>query len=169
MPEGDSHLILGGRRSGKSAYAENLAIQSGLPKTYLATSRIYDEDQAARITEHRLRREGQGWKVLEVLEPLDLQDQLSALAPVRRCVLVDCLSLWLNNLFLDERELPTLAIPRNKARFLFVSAEVGLGLHPDSALGRRYADALGTLNQAIAAQADRVTFVAAGLPLTLKG
>lgn len=168
-PEGTNQLILGGRRSGKSAYAETLALETGLPKTYLATSRAYDADHAARISAHRERREGQGWSVIESPDPLTLPDQLNALAQQEQVVLVDCLSMWLNNLFLDDMQVPDLTIPRGKARFIFVSMEVGLGLHPETSLGRRYADALGTLNQAIAAQVDRVTFVAAGLPLNLKG
>ena len=169
MSSGNSQLILGGRRSGKSAYAETLALKTGLPKTYLATSRAYDADHAARIAVHRERREGQGWTVVETPDPLALQDQLLKLANQEQVVLVDCLSMWLNNLFLDEIDMPTLTLPKGQAQFIFVSMEVGQGLHPETSLGRRYADALGTLNQAIAAQADRVTFIAAGLPLVLKG
>lgn len=164
-----AHLILGGRRSGKSAYAESLARASGRPLTYLATSRPYDRDHAARIAAHKIRRQGQGWTVLEVSDPLALQAQLDALATEDRVVLVDCLSMWLNNAFLDEIDVPDLRLPQNAARVVLVSLEVGLGLHPETALGRAYADALGLLNQALAAQADQVSLIIAGLPVTLKG
>ena len=178
MPK--SHLILGGRRSGKSAFAENLALASGLPKIYLATSRAYDADHAARIACHKTRREGQGWRVVEVPNPMDVPPQLDLLAQEPAVVLLDCLSMWLNNLFLDRpldpqqdhgpnhREVPDLILPKGQATLLVVSSEVGLGIHPETALGRQYADALGTLNQSIAAQADQVTLVTAGLPLCLK-
>ena len=167
--QGQSHLILGGRRSGKSTYAENLALRSHLPKTYVATSRIYDDDHRARIARHRQRREGQGWQLLEVPKALDLQERLYNLAEQSQVVLIDCLSMWLNNVFLDGLNVPELKIPKERAQFILVSMEVGLGLHPQSPLGRQYADALGHLNQAVAQQVDRVTFIAAGLPLSLKG
>ena len=159
-----SHLILGGRRSGKSEYAEQLVLGQGKPLTYIATSRAYDADHEARIAAHKKRRQGQGWSVVEVPNPLDLQ---AALERLRRqgAVLVDCLSMWLNNLFLDQTPVPPLTIPKG---LTLVSLEVGLGLHPETQLGRAYADALGRLNQAVAKQVDRVIFVAAGLPLPLK-
>lgn len=165
---GKSHLILGGRRSGKSAYAEKLALEAGRPKVYVATSRAYDTDHAARIAVHRERREGQGWHVIETPDPLDLQAQLDSLAQTDQVILIDCLSMWLNNLFLDDIAVPALKVPSGAADFLFVSLEVGLGLHPENALGRAYADALGTLNQSIAAQIDQATLVIAGLPQQLK-
>ena len=166
-----SHLILGGRRSGKSAYAEDLALGSGLPKTYIATSRAYDADHQTRIDVHRARREGQGWQVIEAPDPGDLQAILDQQSNKDQVVLLDCLSMWLNNLFLDAADMavvPDLKLPSGPAQLLLVSMEVGLGLHPETSLGRAYADALGTLNQQVAKQADKVTFVAAGLPLPLK-
>ena len=169
MPNPIRHLILGGRRSGKSAFAEQAAFATGRPRTYLATSRAYDDDHATRIAEHRSRREGQGWTVVEAPAPLDLQEVLARLAAQDIVVLIDCLSMWLNNVFLDEIPVPTLTLPEGPADLIFVSSEVGLGLHPETALGRRYADALGLLNQSMAAQADQVTLVSAGLPLRLKG
>ena len=164
-----SHLILGGRRSGKSEFAEGLTLGLGLPKTYLATSRAYDDDHAARIAVHKARREGQGWAVVEVPDPLDLHSTLQGLADQNQAVLVDCLSMWLNNLFLDQTDVPVLTLPQGPAQFFFVSLEVGLGLHPETKLGRDYADALGLLNQSIARQADQVSLVIAGLPQILKG
>ncbi len=163
-----AHLILGGRRSGKSAFAEQEARATGLPCTYVATSRVYDSDQAARIAEHRARRQGQGWTLVEVPNPLELQATLVQLAPHKQVVLVDCLAMWLNNLFLDAVPVPELRLPEGPATLLLVSGEVGLGLHAETALGRRYADALGILNQHIAAQVPKVSFIAAGLPLSLK-
>jgi len=164
-----SHLILGGRRSGKSAYAEALACEMGLPKTYIATSRIYDEGHAARIRAHRERREGQGWQVIEAGDPQALQGILEAQAAQPGAILVECLSMWLNNVLLDEAEVPRLQLPPGPGGLLFVSMEVGLGLHGETPLGRAYSDALGLLNQHMAAQVDQVDFIAAGLPLRLKG
>lgn len=164
-----NHLVLGGRRSGKSAFAENLTLDLNLPKTYVATSRAYDEDHATRIKAHRARRKGQGWRVLEAPDPADLQGILDSLAGKTEAVLVDCLSMWLNNVFLDGAPVPGLTLPHGKTQFILVSLEVGLGVHPDTKLGRDYADALGTLNQSIARQADQVSLVIAGLPHVLKG
>ena len=158
-----SHLVIGGRRSGKSAYAEQWAIDQGKPLTYIATSRAYDTDHQKRINAHRARRQGQGWAVIEVLDPLKLQTVLDTSSGA---VLVDCLSMWLNNLFLEKAPVPSLTIP---SHVILVSLEVGLGVHPETKLGRNYADALGRLNQIVAAQVDRVSFITAGLPLILKG
>lgn len=163
-------LVLGGARSGKSAYAERLAEAAGAP-VYLATGQAGDAEMAARIAAHRARR-GAGWTTVE--EPLDLVGALGASARPGRAVLVDCLTLWLANLMHDGRDpdaetarlaaaLPGLAGPA-----VLVGNEVGLGIVPDNALARRFRDAAGRLNQAVAAAADRVVFVAAGLPLTLK-
>ena len=164
-----NHLVLGGRRSGKSAFAEAQARALGLPLTYVATSRAYDEDHAQRIAQHRQRRAHQGWHLLELPQPQDLQGALVTLAASPIAAVVDCLSMWLNNLFLDQLEVPDLRLPSGPAHLFLVSSEVGLGVHPETALGRRYADALGTLNQSLAAQADRAWLIAAGLPLALKG
>ncbi len=164
-----NHLVLGGRRSGKSAFAEVQARALGLPLTYVATSRAYDADHAQRIAEHRHRRAQQGWHLLEVPRPQELQGALATLAASPAAVVVDCLSMWLNNLFLDQVEVPALRLPSGPAQMFLVSSEVGLGVHPETALGRRYADALGTLNQSLAAQADKAWLIVAGLPLALKG
>lgn len=167
-------LILGGARSGKSALAERLAHESGLSVVYIATAQAHDAEMAARIAHHRDRRPAH-WQSVE--EPLALADTLRAYARPDRCVLVDCLTLWLSNLLGDvddkrlERECEALleVLPALPGELLFVSNEVGLGVVPMGELTRRFVDEAGRLHQAIATRCDRVLFVAAGLPLPLKG
>jgi adenosylcobinamide kinase/adenosylcobinamide-phosphate guanylyltransferase len=165
-------LVLGGARSGKSAFAERLVGDSGLARIYLATATADDdEEMKARIAHHRGQR-GRGWTTVE--EPLALVDALTREATHGRAVLVDCLTLWLSNLMLAGRD-PEIEA-RQLTRFLgvarypvvFVSNEVGLGLVPDTPLGRRFRDAQGRLNQIMAASVPHVVFIAAGLPLWLK-
>jgi adenosylcobinamide kinase/adenosylcobinamide-phosphate guanylyltransferase len=166
-------LVLGGARSGKSAYAEGLIVPgAGTPGLYLATAAAGDAEMAARIAHHRARR-GAAWTTLE--EPLALADALSRHARADRPILVDCLTLWVSNLMHAGHDvaaatealvaaLPTLAGP-----VVFVSNEVGNGIVPDNALARQFRDAAGRLNQAVAAAAQCVVLVTAGLPLVLKG
>jgi adenosylcobinamide kinase/adenosylcobinamide-phosphate guanylyltransferase len=165
-----STLVLGGARSGKSLYAERLMRESGLTPLYLATATAGDDEMGARITLHRERRGGD-WLTIE--EPLRLVDTLIAEARPGRAILVDCLTLWLSNLLFAERDLAveTAALCTALARLdgvVLVSNEIGMGLVPDNALGRRFRDAQGRLNQAVAAIVPSVVFVAAGLPLALK-
>ena len=163
-------LVLGGARSGKSACAERLAMAAGRA-VYLATGHAGDAEMAARIAAHRARR-GTGWSTLE--EPLDLVEALAAALAPDRAVLVDCLTLWLANLMhagrdaTVETERLVAALARGTGPVVLVANEVGLGIVPDNALARRFRDAAGLLNQKVAAAADRVVFVAAGLALTLK-
>jgi len=165
-------LVIGGARSGKSAYAEQLVAKSGLEQLYLATARAGDAEMEERIAHHRARR-GPAWRVLE--EPDGLEAALAKNAGAECAILVDCLTLWLSNLMLagadlterTERLCRTLAILPGLA--VLVSNEVGMGLVPDNRLGRDFRDAQGRLNQAVAATADKVAFVAAGLPFYLKG
>ena len=167
-------LILGGARSGKSALAERLARESGQAVIYIATAQAHDAEMAARIAHHRDRRPAH-WQSVE--EPLALADALRAYAHFDRCVLVDCLTLWLSNLLGDaddkrlERECEALldVLPALPGELLFVSNEVGLGVVPMGELTRRFVDEAGRLHQAMAARCERVLFVAAGLPLPLKG
>ena len=167
-------LILGGARSGKSALAERLAIDSGREVVYIATAQAGDAEMAARIAHHRLRRPQQ-WLCVE--EPLHLADVLREHARADRCIVVDCLTLWLSNLLGDadmqgfERERDRLldVLPGLPGDVLLVSNEVGLGIVPMGELTRRFVDEAGRLHQAIAALSERVVFVAAGLPLVLKG
>jgi adenosylcobinamide kinase/adenosylcobinamide-phosphate guanylyltransferase len=167
-------LILGGARSGKSALAERLACESGQAVVYIATAQAHDEEMAARIAHHRDRRPAH-WQSVE--EPLALAYTLRAYARPDRCVLVDCLTLWLSNLLgnADDKRLGhewdalLNVLPALPGELLFVSNEVGLGVVPMGELTRRFVDEAGRLHQAMAARCERVLFVAAGLPLPLKG
>ncbi|ARO30572.1 bifunctional adenosylcobinamide kinase/adenosylcobinamide-phosphate guanylyltransferase [Rhizobium sp. NXC14] len=165
-------LILGGARSGKSRFAENLVMASGLERHYLATGRAWDEEMQTRIAQHRTDR-GPSWMTHE--EPLDLFGVLGAIDGEGRIVLVDCLTLWVTNLMMAEREMAVefaaLAdfLPGAKAQLVFVSNEVGLGIVPDNRMARDFRDHAGRLHQTIAAKADEVYFIAAGLPLKMKG
>jgi adenosylcobinamide kinase/adenosylcobinamide-phosphate guanylyltransferase len=165
-------LVLGGARSGKSSFAEARVRACGLAPVYLATATAGDAEMAERIAHHRARR-GADWRVVE--EPLDLVEALERSAARDRAVLVDCLTLWLSNLMHTGRD-----VERETARLVawlaaapgpvtLVSNEVGLGLVPETPLGRSFRDAQGRLNQQVAAVATEVVFVAAGLPLWLKG
>jgi adenosylcobinamide kinase/adenosylcobinamide-phosphate guanylyltransferase len=164
-------LVLGGARSGKSAFAERLIGEMSLTKVYLATATPGDDEMQVRIAQHRKQR-GEGWITIE--EPLALVDTLTRESTIGRVILVDCLTLWLSNLMMAERD-PEVEAKR-LVRFLdvsrypivFVSNEVGLGLVPETPLGRAFRDAQGRLNQTIAAAVNNVAFVAAGLPLWLK-
>ncbi|MDA0704878.1 MAG: bifunctional adenosylcobinamide kinase/adenosylcobinamide-phosphate guanylyltransferase [Proteobacteria bacterium] len=166
--------MLGGARSGKSAYAEGLveaAAETGSAPVYLATAEAGDAEMTARIARHRERRGGR-WRTEEA--PLDLAAALTAESARAAPVLVDCLTLWLANLMAaghdPEAEAGALiaALDDRRAPTVLVSNEVGLGIVPDNALARAFRDAAGRLNQRIAARAERVIFIAAGLPLVLK-
>ena len=162
-------LVLGGARSGKSAYAE--ALFDGMPSLYLATGQALDGEMAERIDNHR-RRRGQQWSTLE--EPLELPESLDGVLRPDRPVLVDCLTLWISNLMQAERDVEralgrlceVLAHPAGPV--VLVSNEIGMGLVPDNILARAFRDHQGRVNQRVAAICRRVVFVAAGLPLVLK-
>ena len=162
-------LILGGARSGKSRLAENLAHGEG---HYIATAQAFDDEMRDRIERHKVQRGG-GWMTHE--EQIALPRVLADVDGNGRFILVDCLTLWLSNLILGDHdwEGPTTALTSVlagvSADVVLVSNEVGLSIVPDNALGRRFRDAQGILNQRVAAVADNVVFVAAGLPLVLKG
>lgn len=165
-------LILGGARSGKSAFAERLAAESGLAPVYLATGRPFDAEMEARIADHRARR-GPAWRTVEA--PLALLPALCEHAAAGRIVLVDCLTLWVTNLMMAGRDVDAegTALAEGLAGLagpaILVSNEVGLGIVPDNRMARDFRDHAGRLHQAVAARADTVHFIAAGLPLTLKG
>jgi adenosylcobinamide kinase/adenosylcobinamide-phosphate guanylyltransferase len=167
-------LILGGARSGKSRLAEKLAAESGLLVTYIATSQALDGEMSARIRQHRERRPAD-WVLVE--EPVELARVLQQLASPERCLLVDCLTLWLTNLLLledgqrlnSEREALLDCLSELPGRIILVSNETGLGVVPMGELTRRYVDEAGWLHQAIAERCQRVIFTVAGLPMLLKG
>ena len=164
-------LVLGGARSGKSRYAERLVEAAAGSGTYCATAEAGDAEMAERIAAHRARR-GPFWRTIEA--PRALADAIAAEAAPERPVLVDCLTLWLSNLLLagkepDEQMRALCRSLREAAGpIVLVSNEVGMGLVPETPLGRRFRDAAGWLNQEIAALSNCVVFVAAGLPLVLK-
>lgn len=164
-------LVLGGARSGKSRHAQALAEATGLRRTYLATAEARDEEMAARIAQHQADR-GEGWQTLEA--PLDMPEALGRIAE-SDVVLVDCLTLWLTNVMLGDRDVETetealvAALAAARQPVILVSNEVGLGLVPETPLGRAFRDAQGRLNQRMAEEVEEVRFVAAGLPLVLKG
>jgi adenosylcobinamide kinase / adenosylcobinamide-phosphate guanylyltransferase len=164
-------LVLGGARSGKSRYAESLITALPPPWLYLATAEALDEEMTERIAMHQQRRAA-GWQTIEA--PRDLAGALEA-APAEAPMLIDCLTLWLSNCMLAnadvDAEMVRLeeALRRRGGTVVLVSNEVGFGIVPDNALARRFRDLQGRLNQRIAALADRVILVVAGLPLTVKG
>jgi adenosylcobinamide kinase/adenosylcobinamide-phosphate guanylyltransferase len=164
-------LVLGGAACGKSAFAEGLVKAGSEKPTYIATSQVYDDEMAAKVAAHRAMR-GEGWTTIE--EPLDIAAALAS-APADAPVLIDCATLWLTNVILGEHDLETAqrgflaAIAAAGRPVVVVSNETGQGIVPENALARRFRNAQGQLNQAIAAQADLVVVVMAGLPLVLKG
>lgn len=164
-------FVLGGAASGKSAFAENLIINSGLNPSYIATSRIWDDETKKRVDVHRARRDTT-WKMAEA--PFDVAPVL-ARTPVADAVLIDCATMWLTNHLLDENDLPDAqaqlltALQTCVAPVVIVSNEVGQGIVPDNALARQFREAQGRLNIALAAQCDLVVQVVAGLPNVLKG
>ncbi len=164
-------LVLGGARSGKSRHAECLIESAAGGGTYCATAAAGDAEMAARIAAHRARR-GPFWRTVE--EKLALAPVIAAEATPDRPLLIDCLTLWLSNLMLagqpvgDDAAALCAALRLAAGPVVLVANEVGMGLVPETPLGRRFRDAAGRLNQQVAALADRVVFVAAGLPLVLK-
>jgi adenosylcobinamide kinase / adenosylcobinamide-phosphate guanylyltransferase len=163
-------LVLGGARSGKSRYAERLIAACRPPWVYVATAEAGDAEMARRIADHRARRGG-NWHTVEA--PHDLPDALSGIA-IDAPVLVDCLTLWLSNRMLADSAMDA-EVARLEAALggrveptVLVSNEVGFGIVPDNALARRFRDLQGSLNQRLAACADRVILMVAGLPLTVK-
>lgn len=168
-----SVLVLGGARSGKSAFAENLVLSGGGTAHYIATSRAWDDEMKDRISHHRDRR-GDMWTTHE--EPLALTEVLQRLDKPENIILVDCLTLWVTNLMMEEgRDVEAAFAPlvahvaTARARIVFVSNEVGLGIVPENRMAREFRDHAGRLHQQIAAVAGEVYFIAAGLPLRMKG
>ena len=171
MPLPKLALVLGGAASGKSAFAENLVLQSGNAPVYLATAQVFDDEMAEKVARHR-DMSGAGWVTIE--EPLDLGPSLAQITP-QQTVLIDCATLWLTNVILGDHDVADhtnallTAIAACQGPVVVVSNEVGQGIVPDNALSRKFRNAQGGLNQQIAAEADLVVAVMAGLPLVLKG
>lgn len=169
---GQRTLVLGGARSGKSRFGLEIAEATALAPAFVATAEALDDEMAARIARHRSERDPR-WQTLEA--PLELAATLAGTVARERVVLVDCLTLWLSNLMHAERDLDAATaqlltvLHSAPGPVILISNELGLGLVPETPLGRAFRDAQGRLNQAVAACCDRVVFVAAGLPLTLKG
>ncbi|AQT58782.1 bifunctional adenosylcobinamide kinase/adenosylcobinamide-phosphate guanylyltransferase [Cellvibrio mixtus] len=167
-------LVLGGARSGKSRFAEQLATHSQLPVLYIATATALDDEMAARITHHQTQRPLE-WQTCEC--PLQLVETLARESQKPQCILVDCLTLWLNNQLFHypQQNFAQLfdqlinSLEQTQATIIFVANEVGLGIIPLGEVSRTFVDEAGRLNQRLAQRADQVFFIAAGLPLTLKG
>lgn len=166
-------LVLGGARSGKSAYAESLAATTARRKLYLATSEAMDEEMAARIKQHQRMRAQGGWQTIE--EPIAIQPLLTDPAYANHVILVDCLTLWLSNLLHYEKDVVanvahlTAALQSSQAEIVLVSNEVGLGIVPESSLARRFRDEAGRLHQQVGTIAERLIFMMAGYPMLVKG
>jgi adenosylcobinamide kinase/adenosylcobinamide-phosphate guanylyltransferase len=173
------HLVLGGARSGKSRFAVEQVIKlseiTNLPVTFIATATASDPEMAQRIAYHEAERPDH-WRLAEV--PLDLTLLLAEIELFpKQILLIDCLTLWLNNHLFEypEQDYTILfselldALETSKCDIYLVSNEVGLGIIPMGEVSRQFVDQAGWLNQALAARVDKVTFIAAGLPMTLKG
>ncbi len=164
-------FVLGGAASGKSSFAEQLVVSLGKKRVYLATSQVFDDEMKNKVQKHVVQR-GAGWETIEA--PLDLSDALARLGADQIC-LIDCATMWLSNNLLAENDLEQAqaelleAVQNCPAQILIVSNEVGHGIVPDNALARKFREAQGRLNISLAAQADLVVQVTAGLPLVLKG
>jgi adenosyl cobinamide kinase/adenosyl cobinamide phosphate guanylyltransferase len=169
QPDSSVTLILGGARSGKSRHGEALIGAHPPPWTYVATAEAWDEEMAARIAQHRARRDAR-WRTVE--SPLGLPAALAE--ATSQPVLVDCLTLWLTNLMLGEHDVPAATeallavLAARTAPTVLVANEVGLGVVPEHRLGRDFRDAAGVLHQRLAARADRVLLMVAGLPMVVK-
>ena len=166
-------LILGGARSGKSALAENIATSLGSRPAYIATAETLDEEMKERVRTHQRQRKGR-FETIE--EPIDLVESLHAAAAHHDVILVDCITLWITNLLMAEanvagavEELTQALRELESTMVVLVSNEVGLGIVPENAMARSFRDLAGSAHQRLASVCDHVYFVAAGLPLVMKG
>jgi adenosylcobinamide kinase/adenosylcobinamide-phosphate guanylyltransferase len=166
-----SLLVIGGARSGKSRYAQQRAEATGLSPIFIATAQAFDDEMRDRIARHRADRHA-GWQTVEA--PLDLAEAITAHGAPDRVLLIDCLTLWVTNLMLGERDVEAAldavmdAIARSEGQLILVSNEVGWGIVPENPLARRFRDIAGLVNQRIAAGADEVQLLCAGLGLRMK-
>jgi adenosylcobinamide kinase / adenosylcobinamide-phosphate guanylyltransferase len=168
---GKSILVLGGARSGKSSYAESLSDDWAGPRVYIATAQAFDDEMAARIKTHRNRR-SDDWTTIETM--FDLPGTLRDAVAESTFILIDCLTLWLTNLMLADKDADQAvdalldALRSAPGTIVLVSNEVGSGIVPENALARRFRDLAGITNQRIAQAVDEVILVTAGLPMRLK-
>ena len=171
MPLPQFTLVLGGAASGKSSFAENLCFQSAKERVYIATAQAFDDEMRAKVSSHQTQR-GTDWLTIEA--PLEIADAILGRTE-GEIVLLDCATLWLTNVLLSKQDASVAAdelldaIAACPAQIIVVSNEVGHGIVPDNALARQFRNAQGRLNQSLAAQADLVVNVIAGLPQVLKG
>lgn len=166
-----SLFVIGGARSGKSRYAQARAEETGLERIFIATAQAFDNEMRERIVRHQADRDAL-WQTVEA--PLDLADAVERHSGTRRVLLIDCLTLWITNLMLAERDIPaalfalTQAISRAAGMVVLVSNEVGWSIVPENALARRFRDEAGLAHQRVAACVDEVQMVCAGLNLRMK-
>ena len=168
-------LITGGARSGKSFFAEKIALKAAKDRVYVATMQALDEEMTKRIARHKMNRKEKGWRTVE--EPLDLLNVLKRENKKKRVILIDCLTLWVTNMMMKgytEKDIVLAAeamadiAKRSDAAVIVVSNETGMGIVPDNKMGREFRDTQGRVNQLFAARAKKVIFMVAGLPLKVK-
>lgn len=165
------YFIIGGARSGKSSYAESLARNSGSDVIYIATAQAYDDEMQRRIQQHKNQRPG-AWVTVE--EPIEISDVIRNESAVNNCLLIDCLTLWVTNLLSADKNITDYkdrlveALGCVKGDIILVSNETGMGVVPLGELTRRYCDEAGWLHQKIAALADQVILMVAGIPVVIK-
>ena len=163
------HLITGGQRSGKTKYAENLALEFSREPVYLATSRVWDEDHRQRIDLHKSQRDDRWINVEE-------EKYIGKLDFAGKTVVLDCITLWLTNFFfennieisLQEAKVEFDKFVQQQMNLIIISNEIGMGVHATTDAGRKFTDLQGWMNQYIAARADAVTFMVSGIPLKVK-
>ena len=167
------YLVTGGARSGKSAYAENLACRlcpDGSRRCYIATAEAFDDEMKARIADHRKRREG---RFFTVEAPIELGRAISESQEKSGVILVDCLTVWMGNLLhygrLDQKDGLLKALENATCDIILVTNETGMGIVPANSLSRSFRDEAGYLNQAVARIADNVILMVCGLPMSVKG
>ena len=166
-------LILGGARSGKSVFGEKLALNKDSKPIYIFTAQSFDEEMDERIRIHKDRRKKQSWQDVEAT--INLPAAISELSKKEKVILVDCLSLWLTNLILNERNIDRditeflNALEKSPGDVILVSSEVGLGIVPDNEMSREFRDNLGSLHQRVAAISETVIMMVAGIPMVVKG
>ncbi len=164
-------LVIGGAASGKSKYAESIVMSSGLPRSYIATAQVYDTEMKAKVAKHKTQR-GLGWQTYETpYAPWNALAEIDA----PNAVLLDCVTFWLSNIMMDEQNIDKAkqnlfaGLQAFKGHIVIVTNEVGQGVVPDNALARNFRQEQGELNQELAAIADLVVLITAGLPMALKG